>query len=69
MLSYYLNLFMTPNGVLYILMLTIYYTMRKCTLRLDDELHSDVIEYCDKHGYKLIGLIRVLLRNEIYAEN
>jgi len=40
--------------------------MRKCTLRLDDELHDDVIEYCDRNGYKMIGLIRVLLRERIY---
>ena len=42
--------------------------MRKCTLRLDDELHDDVIEYCDRNGYKMIGLIRVLLRERLDAE-
>ena len=56
---------MPPNGVLYILISTIYYTMRKSTLRLDDELHDDVIEYCDKNGYKMIGLIRTLLRERL----
>lgn len=42
--------------------------MRKCTLRLDDDLHDDVIEYCDRNGYKMIGLIRVLLRERLDAE-
>lgn len=42
--------------------------MRKSTLRLDDELHDDVIKYCDRNGYKMIGLIRVLLREKVYEE-
>ena len=42
--------------------------MRKSTLRLDDELHDNVIEYCDRNGYKMIGLIRVLLRERLDAE-
>ena len=42
--------------------------MRKCTLRLDDQLHDDVIKYCDRNGYKMIGLIRVLLRERLDAE-
>lgn len=40
--------------------------MRKSTLRLDDQLHDDVIDYCDRNGYKMIGLIRVLLREKVY---
>lgn len=42
--------------------------MRKSTLRLDDKLHDDVIEYCDENGYKMIGLIRFLLRERLDAE-
>lgn len=41
--------------------------MRKSTLRLDDKLHDDVIKYCDRNGYKMIGLIRVLLRERLDA--
>ena len=39
--------------------------MKGNLVRLDDDFHKEIKEYCNKHGYSFNGLVKALLRKKI----
>lgn len=38
------------------------------TLQIKKELHTELVEYCDRHGYKISGLIENLVKERIHND-